>query len=137
MIMEKTKNFDQAKENITYLDLRRMFNELNKQLRGEFYANSKDLKRPDGSKAIGFVYEGYVAGIGLRKILDIVGIKYSTNVKSGTGTNEKSEILIDVKDEKRMLDIFEKLGVLQSNIYTGINTQNLNIKAHPLAQTIR
>jgi hypothetical protein len=139
--MNNVQKFQNAikntKEKMTYANVMEMFNDLNKTLRGEFYTNANGLKRPEGGTAIGFVYEGYAAGVGLRRILDTIGIKYSTFMKGGTGIEEKSEIHIDAKDEKRMADIFEKIGQLQSNLSHEINTQLANVENNPLFQQIR
>ena len=140
--MDKAKNFQQAmaaaKEQITYADIIEMFNDLNKILGGEFYASANDLDRPEGGKAIGFVYTGYMAGVGLRKILDKIGIKYSTFMKGGTGASEESEIHIDKSDEQMMRKIMSQIGHMQSNQTIEINVRNgINIRNNPLFQNIR
>ncbi len=136
--MDKSKNFKDANKKIlTYMDVVKMFNELNETLHGEYYAYSSKLKRPEGGQAVGFVYTGYAAGIGLNRILDKIGIKYSTFMKSGSGINEESEIHIDVKDEKKMLNIIEKIGDVKSNLQTQIDVTNSNFANNPLFQQIR
>jgi len=139
--MDKTKIFEQGKneirKNMTYADVVQLFNELNKSLNGEYYAYTTGLKRPEGGQAFGFVYTGYAAGIGLRRILDKIGIKYSTFMKGGSGIKEESEIHIDAQDEKKMLDIIEKIGDVKSNLRTEIDVTNSNFANNPLFQQIR
>jgi hypothetical protein len=135
--MDKAKGFKEATAKITYADVINMFNSLNKILHGEYYSDSKNLKRPEGGSAIGFVYTGYAAGAGLRKILDTLNIKYSTNIKGGNGVTEKSEILIDAKDEKRMADIIEKIGHLQSNVSREIQVSGNQALNNQLFQQVR
>ena len=112
------KGISVAKEKLTYAQVANMFNDLNKILRGEYYSYAKDLKRPEGGKAIGFVYTGYAAGVGLRNILQTLHIKYSVVMKGGSGFNENSEIHIDDEDKEKMLDIIGIIGERTSQITT-------------------
>jgi len=136
--MDKSRNFKDANKAIlTYMDAVNMFNKLNETLRGEYYAYSNKLKRPEGGTTVGFVYTGFAAGNGIRKILDTIGFKYSTNMKKGSGIDEESEILIDKTDEKRMSTMIKTIGQLQSNVRYEIDTKNENMAKNPLWQQIR
>ena len=135
--MSNAKSFKEASAKITYADVINMFNTLNKTLRGEYYSYAKDLKRPQGGTAIGFIYTGYSAGVGLRTILDTLKIKYTTYIKKGSGIEEESEIHIDAKDEKRMADIIEKIGHVQANVRKEINMTANQAINNQLFQTIR
>ena len=135
--MSNAKSFKDATANVTYADVINMFNTLNKTLRGEYYSDAKDLKRPQGGTAIGFIYTGYSAGVGLRTILDTLKIKYTTHIKSGSGVNEQSEIHIDAKDEKFMAGIIEKIGHIQSNVKKEITMTANPAMNKQFFQTIR
>ena len=102
-------------EQITYVDVINMFNELNAILGDERYRSADNLDRPEGGKAIGFVYTGYMAGEGLCKILNKIGLHYTTFMKAGSGITEESEIHIDKSDEQTMRKIIKNIGCLQSN----------------------
>ena len=135
--MDKTDKLKNAGKQVTYWNVINAFNNLNKDLGGEFYASSTNLKTPDGKTVPGFVYTGYAAGVGIRRILDSVNIKYVTFMKGGSGIEENSEIHIeDPESKKIMLDILEKTGAFQSNINREINTMNSNSMNNPLFQTI-
>lgn len=135
--MTKTEQLKEATKKATYLDVVRAFNNVNKMLGGEYYSSAVNLITPEGQKVPGFVYTGYAAGVGVRKVLDALGIKYSTFMKKGSGINEESEIHItDEKSQKRFLDILEKCGRFQSNITTELDTMKEN-KNNPLLQNIR
>ena len=135
--MTKTEQLKDATRKTTYLDVVRAFNNVNKMLGGEYYSSAVNLTTPEGKKVPGFVYTGYAAGVGVSKVLDALGIKYSTFMKKGSGIDEESEIHItDEKSQKRFLDILEKCGRFQSNIFSEFSTMNEN-KKDPLLQNIR
>lgn len=135
--MTKTDQLKEATKKATYLDVVRAFNNVNKMLGGEYYSSVVNLTTPEGKKVPGFVYTGYAAGVGVRKVLDALGIKYSTFMKKGSGINEESEIHItDEKSQKRFLDILEKCGDFRANVNTEMNTMNEN-RNDPLLQNIR
>ena len=132
--MDKQKKLQTGIKELTYANAAEMFNNLNKTLHGEYYSYAKGLKRPEGGIAIGFVYKGYAAGVGLRNILNTLKINHSTLMKGGSGINENSEIHIDQEDEKKMVDIIEKIGEIKSNLYTEPRIDTAN---NPLFQKMR
>lgn len=135
--MTKKDQLKEATKKATYLDVVRAFNNVNKMLGGEYYSSAVNLTTPEGQKVPGFVYTGYAAGVGVRKVLDALGIKYSTFMKKGSGINEESEIHItDEKSQKRFLDILEKCGNFRANVNTEMNIMNEN-RNNPLFQNIR
>lgn len=137
MIMAKTEQLKEAIKKVTYWDVIRAFNNVNKLLDGEYYSSTVNLTTPEGQKVPGFVYTGYAAGVGIRKVLDALGIKYSTFMKGGSGINEESEIHItDEKSQKRFLDILEKCGDFRANVSMEMNTMNEK-RNNPLLQNIR
>ena len=135
-MLNKQKKFQDSIKEMTYASVAKMFNDLNKTLRGEQYSFAKGLKRSEGGTAIGFVYTGYAAGVGLRNILEALKIHHSTLIKSGSGISENSEIHIDEKDTKKMLDIIEKIGERKSNLSTELSVTE-NMAANPLFQKIK
>ena len=125
--MNKTEKLKNATQNVTYLDIIRCFNNLNSTLRGEYYASGKDLVAFHGKRLPGFIYTGYAAGVGIRRILDAIGIRYVTRMNGGSGIYEESEIYIeDEKSKKRIMDIFEKTGMFYSNVSVDLNTTILD-----------
>jgi hypothetical protein len=121
--MTKQEHFKDVAKKITYLDVINAFNQLNKKLGGEYYSSANNLITPEGKKVPGFIYNGYAAGVGIRHILDALNIKYSTHIKSGSGTEEQSEIhIVDATSQKRILDIFEKCGDFKANLNRETNT---------------
>ncbi len=107
---------------VTYADAIQMFNDLNDVLAADgFYRFQEKLSDMDGIGVPGFLYKGYAVGQGLRKVLDNLGIKYTTHIKSGTGINEESEILTAPESVERMLDIYKKIGVMQARQHIEIN----------------
>ena len=135
-MLSKQTNFQYSTKEITYANAAEMFNDLNKKLHGEYYSFAKSLKRPEGGTAVGFVYTGYAAGVGLRNILNTLKINHSTLMKGGSGINEDSEIHIDEEDKKKMLDIIEKIGERKSNLYTEPSITE-NMATNPLFQKIK
>lgn len=133
-MMDKQKKLQASTKELTYANVAEMFNDLNKTLHGEYYSYAKGLKRPEGGIAIGFVYKGYAAGVGLRNILKTLKINHSTLMKGGSGINENSEIHIDEEDEKKMLDIIAKIGERTANLYSD---PKIDIANNPLFQKIK
>ena len=137
-IMTKTERFQNATQKVTYWDVRQAFNNLNERLRGEYYLSSKDLISAEGKKVPGFSYTGYAAGVGLRRILDALNIKYTTHMKGGSGVDEHSEIhIVDIDSQKRFLDILEKCGSFESTVRVELKRTNENFMYNPLFQQIR
>lgn len=103
--------FNSGKSNvITYAGLMGAFNNLNNVLHGEWYGFHNKMTNTTGGTTCGFSYKGYAAGMGLRNILDKINIRYVTYTKHGSGIDEESEIHIDPRDQKKMLNIIENLG---------------------------
>ncbi len=118
--MNKKDSLTQANKKIaskmTYADVVQMFNNLNEILGGEYYESRTNMVDTNGEWVPGFVYTGYQAGMGLNRILDKLGIKYSTLILSGSGVEEESEIHIYPESAQRMRDILEKTGGFASNV---------------------
>ena len=133
--MDKKNAFRAGRESVkkTYADVSQMFNGLNGMLHGETYVYSDNLKHSEGGKAIGFEYTGYAAGVGLRNILDSIGVKYTTLMLGGSGVNESSQILIKPESEERMKAIAEKIS-MDYRIYSDHDTM---IAKNPLSEQIR
>lgn len=118
MVAKKT-NYTKG---ITYIDAINMFNDLNDVLGADgFYRFQETLTDMKGNSVPGFSYKGYTAGRGLGKILNDLKIEYVINIKSGTGVNEEAEILIKPEYIDRMMDIYNKIGMMQSRQRVDIN----------------
>ena len=118
--MADTKtNFEKG---ITYMDAINMFNDLNDSLGGDgFYRFQEKLTDMEGRTVPGFIYKGYMAGQGLRKVLNNLGIEYVTHMKSGTGVDEESEIIVSPESVGKMMDIYKKIGFMQSRQRITVN----------------
>ncbi len=135
--MNKQKQFQDAARKLTYWDVAQAFYDMSKMLHGEYYCSATELFTAEGKKVPGFVYTGYAAGAGIRRILDALNIKYIIYIKGGSGIDEKSEIHIkDEKSQKRFLDILEKCGRFETNLHMELNPLIDNRK-NPLFQQIR
>jgi len=133
----KQEKFQDAKKKATYWDVVKAFNALNKILGSEYYSSSINLTTAKGEKVPGFVYTGYAAGVGLGRILDALNVKYVTFMKGGSGVEEQSEIhVVDKESQKRILDIFEKVGDLKSNVQSELDMKIVNHN-HPWLQQVR
>lgn len=136
--MTKTEQLKNATQKITYWDVVQAFNHLNEMLRGESYLSRTDLISSEGKTVPGFDYTGYAAGVGLRRILDALNIKYITHMKGGTGVGENSEIrIVDADSQKKFLDILKKCGMFQSNVRVELNHTKENFMNDQLFQQIR
>lgn len=136
--MNKQEQFQKANKKITYGDFINAFNRLNERLGGEYYYSTTNLITPEGKKVPGFVYTGYAAGVGIRNILDVVGIKYITHMKGGTGVAEQSEIHIeDPVSQKRFLGILEVCHEFSANQRVELNTRATNRFDNQWFQQIR
>ena len=115
MVIHRKKIQEIEKQN-TYLNVINAFNNLNKRLSGEYYSSSVGLITEEGEKVPGFVYVGFVAGIGICKILYDLNIKYERYIKRGSWFDEHGELrIVDSESQKRILGIFAKTGVLKTN----------------------
>ncbi len=129
--IDKIQDYKKASQKIlTYLDVRNMFNALGKNVSavGAWYGFFDKITNREGQQTCGFKYTGFVAGVGLRNVLDDLGIKYYTYMASAMndGVNEESEIYIDVKDKDKMLDIYRKIGQIDSNVRVDNNPKESN-----------
>ncbi len=124
-MVDKKKVFQEGVNKCeTYFDVINMFNALNKELgKDGYYRFQKELEDIDGNSVPGFVYRGYTTGIGLRQILDNLGIGYIAHIISGTGVNKESEILIKPEFVTTLLDIYEKVGMMQSGQQIEVNSK--------------
>jgi len=122
-MVDKNLIYDKGAQKImTYSDAIDMFNNLNDTLGADgFYRFQEKLRDVSGNLVPGFWYKGYMAGQGLRNVLDNLGIKYTTRIKSGTGINEESEILIAPESVAKMVDIYKKIGIMQARQRIEIN----------------
>lgn len=135
--MTKTEQFKNAAQKLTYGDVAKQFNNLNDTLVKEYYYSSTDLITPEGEHVPGFVYTGYVAGVGIRRILDWLGLRYTTHMKGGSGIDEKSEIHIsDQESKKRILNILEKTGEFRAYHNHDLEKM-LRMAKNPLLEIIR